>query len=472
MRRFRRLSTVVVMMALIGATLSISLPAASQVFTCNGQVATIVGTEGRDYLVGTSGPDVIVALGGSDRVRSLGGDDVICAGPGRDRVWAGAGNDRIEGGPGRDRLLGQAGDDTVLGGSGRDAVKGGQGIDLVNGGVSTDTCLAGETVRNCEKGDLAAQPTVDRVLHISIDGLRPDHITTALMPNLRAFVDRSASTMNARTDPDSTKTLPNHTAQFTGRPVFGDNGHGTTYNEDMFRTVHDEAGEYVASVFDVVHDHGGRTAVYAGKSKFDMIDRNWNGTFGAEDRTGENNGRDKLDVFERNDPVDSVDVFLDDLEAMAALEYVFFHIRSPDEFGHTGGWGSSLYREGVAEADLVFGRLIDAIGANPSWASSTAVIVVSDHGGPLGEDLHSEWTSPENYTIPFVVWTPTVAAGADLYALNAGVRRDPGTGRPTLDGAQPIRGHEAANLALDLLGLPAVPDSTFNRSQDLRVDLG
>ena len=65
-----------------------------------------------------------------------------------------------------------------------------------------------------------------------------------------------------------------------------------------------------------------------------------------------------------------------------------------------------------------------------------------------------------------------MAAGADLYALNAGVRSDPGTGRPTLDGAQPIRGHEAANLALDLLGLPAVPDSTFNRSQDLRVDLG
>ena len=95
--RFRRLSTLAVVVAMIGATLSLSLPAASQAFTCNGLAATIVGTEGRDYIEGTSGPDVIVALGGSDRIRGLGGDDVICAGAGRDRVWAGAGDDRVEG---------------------------------------------------------------------------------------------------------------------------------------------------------------------------------------------------------------------------------------------------------------------------------------------------------------------------------------------------------------------------------------
>ena len=470
--RFRRLSTLAVLVAMIGATLTLSLPAASQAFTCNGLAATIVGTEGRDSIEGTSGPDVIVALGGSDRIRGLGGDDVICAGAGRDRVWAGAGDDRVEGGPGRDRLLGQSGDDLVLGGSGRDAVKGGPGIDIVNGGVSTDTCLAGETVKNCEKGDLPERPTVDRVLHISIDGLRPDHITPALMPNLHAFLARSASTMNARTDVDSTKTLPNHTAQLTGRAVLGAGGHGITYNEDMGRTVHDEAGEYVASVFDVVHDNGGRTALYAGKTKFEMMDRNWNGIFGDVDRTGADNGRDKLDVFERNDPVDSVDVFLEDLEAMAALEYVFFHVRSPDEFGHSGGWGSALYRDGVAEADGVFGRLIHAIDGNPTWARSTAVIVVADHGGPLGQALHSDESLASNYTIPFIVWTPDVAAGADLYALNAGRRTDPGTARPSTAGLQPIRGHEVANLALDLLGLPPVPGSVFNRAQDLRVDLG
>ena len=112
------------------------------------------------------------------------------------------------------------------------------------------------------------------------------------MPNLRSFLRRSAYTLNARTDPDFTKTLPNHTSQMTGRPVFGGAGHQVTYNEDMQRTVHQEAGGYVASVFDVVHDHGGRTAVYAGKSKFDMIDRNWNGTFGEIDRVGPDNGRD------------------------------------------------------------------------------------------------------------------------------------------------------------------------------------
>jgi hypothetical protein len=178
------------------------------------------------------------------------------------------------------------------------------------------------------------------VLHISIDGLRPDHITQQLMPNLTAFLERSTHTMNARTDPAFTKTLPNHTSQLTGRPVFGGSGHGITYNEDMGRTVHTEAGEYVASVFDVVHDNGLRTAVYAGKSKFDMVDRNWNGQNGAVDTTGTNDGRDKLDFFLRDDPEDAVDPFVAELSRTSKLAYTFFHVRSPDEFGHSDTWVS------------------------------------------------------------------------------------------------------------------------------------
>ncbi len=303
------------------------------------------------------------------------------------------------------------------------------------------------------------------VIHVSLDGLRSDHVS--LMPNLQNMRDRGASTLNARTDPAFTKTLPNHSAQFTGRPVGGAGGHGVDYNNDLGFTIHDEAGEYVSSVFDVVHDRGGSTVVFAGKSKFDMIDRSWNATNGGSDTVGADDGRDKIDVFERMDPFAAVGPFVDALEDADGPTFAFYHVRTPDEIGHLHGWATPEYRDAVQRSDALLGDLVAAVEAagidNVSW------IITSDHGGPTGGFLHDIAHLESNYTIPFVVAGPQVAAGADLYALNSGRRIDPGSAQLPTTGTQPIRGHETANLALELLGLPPVPGSTFNAGQDLRV---
>lgn len=301
-----------------------------------------------------------------------------------------------------------------------------------------------------------------------MDGLRSDAVTSSDMPTLVSMINGGASTMNARTDPAITKTLANHTSQFTGRFVEGSNGHHITVNEDPGSTVHTFSQDaYVSSVFDVVHDNGGRTVVYTGKDKFKLHDRTWNGTFGAVDQVGVDNGRDKIDVYVKNDPTRAVPSFVTDLTAGSGMTFGFYHIRTPDEYGHSSGWDTTGYRVGLRKTDDVLAELVDALDTAGVLANTT-FIITSDHGGPSGDFLHSDASLLHNYTVPFIAWGADVGSGLDLYAINPN-RVDPGTSQIGRTGAQPVRGHEAANLALDLLGLPAIPDSDVNAAQDFRV---
>ena len=329
------------------------------------------------------------------------------------------------------------------------------------------------TDRSCVEGEPPPPPTADveRVIHIGIDGLRSDHVTPAAMPALTALIGQSSSTLNARTDADRTQTLPMHASQYTSRPVLGPWGHQVSFNTDNGSTIHQAAGAYVTSVFDVVHDNGGRTAVYAGKSKFDFYDRSWNAANGAPDTTGIDNGRDKIDVYRQGAPSSLLTPFLAELQTATDLEYVFFHIRTPDEVGHRSGWASTAYVQGTTDADGILASVVDFVQADADLATTTAILVTSDHGGPTNGFLHADWTLEKNYTVPFVVWVPGRTGGADLYDLNADDRTDPGTGQPPPgDPNRPIRTSETANLVLDLLGYPAIAGSTENAAQDLDFD--
>ena len=108
---------------------------------CQGEYATVVGTEGMDVIVGTQQRDVIAALGGDDIITGGEGDDVICGGDGKDIV---------DGGPGRDRIEGGAGDDILYGGVDADIIHAGSGVDTVDGGEGRDECLSAERVNRCE----------------------------------------------------------------------------------------------------------------------------------------------------------------------------------------------------------------------------------------------------------------------------------------------------------------------------------
>jgi hypothetical protein len=129
---------------------------------------------------------------------------------------------------------------------------------------------------------------------------------------------------------------------------------------------------------------------------------------------------------------------------------------------------SPRYLRAVQQVDALVGSIVDAVRDDTELVGRTAIILTSDHGG-LGAS-HSDARRLANYRVAFMVAGPGIPAGADLYALNADDYRDPGTRRTTYrQSPQPVRNGDVANLALDLLDLPAVPGSEPNSSLDLDV---
>lgn len=325
-------------------------------------------------------------------------------------------------------------------------------------------------------GCTASPPPSDGIQHvvfISVDGLNPQalgQLGPAGAPSFHLLISQGVSTLNARTTIEKTQTLPNHTSMATSRKVALPGGHGVSFNDDNGGTVHQAAGSYVVSVFDLVHDAGGSTVLLTGaKPKFNFLDRSWDAVNGAPDVTGVDNGRDKIDVyFGGAGNVVTADL-LGRLASPAPPRFAFVHYAEPDTAGHTspGGFMGPEYLAAVEAVDGFIGQVLDAVAADPDLAGRTVVVVTSDHGG-IGFE-HSNPLTPENYTVPFFAWGAGVAVGADLYALNSD-RLDPGVAQPPYSAPiPPIRSGEAANLVAELLGLPAVPGAQFN--SDLSLDL-
>ena len=310
---------------------------------------------------------------------------------------------------------------------------------------------------------------VEHVILVSVDGLNPAAITSLGLsgaPTFYRLMAEGASTLNARTAVERTQTLPNHSSMATGRKVDLPGGHGVTFNEDPGTTIHDAAGQYAASMFDVVHDNGGTTGLFAGKEKFAFYDRSWAATTGAADTTGADNGRDKIDTYLRASSSSTTTTLVAEL-ASTPRDFTFVHYHEVDTAGHASGWLSPEYLAAVTAADTQLDRILDAVAADPDLADRTVVIVTADHGG-IGL-FHSDQTLADNYTVPFFVWGAGVDVGSDLYGLNAD-RLDPGTTQPAYTApVQPIRTGEVANLVTDLLGLSSVPGSGFNLNQSLDV---
>lgn len=300
-----------------------------------------------------------------------------------------------------------------------------------------------------------AVPRTTMVLAISVDGLASGALARLgprRAPTFWRLIDEGASTLNARTAVELTVTLPNHAGMLTGRPIDADRGgHGWTVNVDNGGRVTGGGPDPVASVFDVVDEAGGSTALFTSKQKFAVFDRSW--------------------------PVIEEYVYEADnagLVRRAAADLVaerraftFLHLSAPDDAGHRRGWASRAYLRAVQDVDRMLGELLRTIEADPFLERRLVLVLTADHGG-RGR-LHGDASDPASFTVPFLVVGPGVPARADLYALDP-TRRDPGTRQPGYGAARgPVRNGDVANLATSLLGLGPVPGSRFGAERPLAV---
>lgn len=307
---------------------------------------------------------------------------------------------------------------------------------------------------------------IDRVVVLGVEGLRSSAIDLT-SGGWSRLAGEGATTLNARTTLESTAPLPNVLSMLTGRRVDAAAlGHGVTYNNDRGEVVRSTAGRYVSSIFDLVHNQGGRTYLAANRNRIDMVDRSWDGANGGRDPYGFDDGTDKVDrYFRGGNDYRLVEDLRAKLEKRPAA-FTYAELSSLDKVGRKAGFDSERYHKFVGKIGRMVGRTLGSIEASRKLAGRTLLVVAGTNGGVDGAARDSERTG--NYTVPLMVWGPGVVQGADLYDLNP-AWSDPGNAQDGYETPAPIHTGVVANLALSVLGLPALPGSLMNNDQRLNV---
>ena len=226
---------------------------------------------------------------------------------------------------------------------------------------------------------LTFTPSARRVIIISIDGLRPDAIVPAPMPNLVTLMQSGAVAVGAQTVFPSI-TLTAHSSMLGG---VCPSKHGVYWNE-----YEPESG-YAQStdLLDLAHAAGLQTIMYVGTEKMRHITE-----------------PSSLDRFIHIEDTDSV--LMGSLIANFPQDFgvLFIHLLATDIAGHEAGWMSPHQISVIREADAALGMLLDELDAR-NLRDETLIIVTSDHGG-AGNAHGSD--AREDMTIPWIAVGPGI----------------------------------------------------------------
>jgi arylsulfatase A-like enzyme len=251
--------------------------------------------------------------------------------------------------------------------------------------------------RQVNPADWPTSRLTPHVLVVSIDGLRPDAISTFNAPTLRRLTSEGSYTFAASTITPS-KTLPSHTSMLTG---LGPEAHGVLWNTAA--TAKKDLIEK-GTVFGLARAHGYRTAAFYSKSKFQPLQQP--GTLDYSQAPGGWFGK-----WNSARTVGDVEQYLTN----AAPNLLFVHLGDVDRAGHASGWMSPQYGQAVEVVDAALGRLLAAVD-HAFGKNEYTVIVTADHGGH-GNNHGS--ADPRDVLIPWVAWGRAVKPG---HLASTGIR--------------------------------------------------
>ncbi len=245
---------------------------------------------------------------------------------------------------------------------------------------------------------LAAGPPAkaENVVIITVDGLRPDALKHAKVPNLESLIKRGASTMKAQTVTPSL-TLPAHTSMLTGLTV---EQHGVDWND------YEPQRGYLKSptVIELASFYGRKwAAVFLNKQKLLHLakpDLRMDLTACSIDEPGCNAKKIASDVIAyykhvARDPKPSLFII---------------HLADADLAGHAKGWMSKSYLQAVEACDRAIGTILKGFQELGLYEQTT-FIVTADHGG---HDMTHGTSSPEDMTIPWIVAGPGIKPGYEI----------------------------------------------------------
>ena len=243
-------------------------------------------------------------------------------------------------------------------------------------------CQAGRAPASADPTPNLKKTTPGRhVFIVVVDGLHPDAIGMAETPHLDRLIREGAFTLDARTIMPSA-TMPAFASLVTGLPP---ERHQVLWSEyDPDRGFVPEK-----TVFDLAHEAGLETALFAGKRKLLQLARP---EVMGEAWIGPYNDRRIMKKAVKH-------------IARERPGLVLIHLPEVDFAGHIFGWLGARQLRAVERADEALGLLIQTIETT-GLAESSVVIVTSDHGGH-GRNHGS--SDPRDLTIPWIIWGAGVA---------------------------------------------------------------
>jgi predicted AlkP superfamily pyrophosphatase or phosphodiesterase len=217
------------------------------------------------------------------------------------------------------------------------------------------------------------------VLIVSIDGLRPDAISLAPMPNLMALMQNSAYTLTAQTVRPSV-TLVSHASMLTG---LCPSKHSVDWNDYLPENGYANGTD----LFDLAHANGLQTVMYVGKEKLRQV-----------------TVPSSTDIF----------VYINDRDLVITEQLIagfpqdfgvlFVHFPTPDWMGHEYGWLSWQQLSVIRRADEALGNLLAELDAR-GLRGETLIIITADHGG---HDTTHGSSLLEDMTIPWIASGPGI----------------------------------------------------------------